>query len=42
MVHKANHLLAASMRLMEVGTKAFNQGEDEKAKGLSNNPTEST
>jgi hypothetical protein len=30
----SKHLLAASMRLMEVGTKALTKGEDEKAKGL--------
>jgi hypothetical protein len=30
----SKHLLAASMRLMEVGTKALAQGEDERAKGL--------
>ena len=29
----SKHLLAASMRLMEVGTKALTKGEDEKAKG---------
>jgi len=30
----SKHLLAASMRLMEVGTKALTQGEDDKAKAL--------
>ena len=30
----SKHLLAASMRLMEVGTKALTKGDDEKAKGL--------
>jgi len=30
----SKHLLAASMRLMEVGTKALTKEEDEKAKGL--------
>ena len=30
----SKHLLAASMRLMEVGTKALTNGEDEKAEGL--------
>jgi hypothetical protein len=30
----SKHLLAASMRLMEVGTKALTKGEDEKAKVL--------
>ena len=30
----SKHLLAASMRLMEVGTKALTKGEDEKARGL--------
>ena len=30
----SKHLLAASMRLMEVGTKALTKGEGEKAKGL--------
>jgi hypothetical protein len=30
----SKHLLAASMRLMEVGTKALTKGEDGKAKGL--------
>jgi hypothetical protein len=30
----SKHLLAASMRLMEVGTKALNKGEDGKAKEL--------
>lgn len=30
----SKHLLSASMRLMEVGTKALTKGEDDKAKGL--------
>jgi hypothetical protein len=30
----SKHLLAASMRLMEVGTEALTKGEEEKAKGL--------
>jgi len=30
----SKHLLAASMRLMEVGTKALTKGEDGKAEGL--------